>query len=88
MSFLFFILSKGGCECFLFLFWVMGGIACHDTNLFCFSLQAGCEDPFFSLTWVNQMDRTLEANFCFDLVCKVVVEVQKEFSWFTMWTKH
>jgi hypothetical protein len=34
------------------------------------------------------MDRTLEANFCFDLVCKVVVEVQKEFSWFTMWTKH
>jgi hypothetical protein len=38
-----------------------------------------------SLTWVNHTKRfyflhlTLESNFCFDLVCKVVVEVEKEF---------
>ncbi len=29
------------------------------------------------------MDKTLDVNFCFDLVCKVVVEVQRSFILFT-----
>jgi hypothetical protein len=44
------------------------------------------ENLFFSLTHMSRMERIfffptlrLEPNFCFDLVCKVVVEVQKEF---------
>jgi hypothetical protein len=32
-----------GCEYFLFYFWVMGGFLCHDTLLFWFNLQGGCE---------------------------------------------
>jgi hypothetical protein len=34
---------------------------------------------FFSLKWLSRMERTLKANFCFALVCKLVVEVQKVF---------
>jgi hypothetical protein len=30
---------------FSFLFWVMGGFLCHDTLLFWFNLQGGCEGP-------------------------------------------
>jgi hypothetical protein len=48
-----------------------------------FSLQGDCEGPkvvlFYSLPWVSHMGRILEAHFCFGLVWKVVVEVQKEF---------
>jgi len=62
---------------FSFLFWVLVGFLCHnDTILFWFSLQGGCGDSkkvlFFSLAWVGHMDKTLEVNFCVDLICKVV----------------
>jgi hypothetical protein len=69
----------------------------HDRVLFWFSLQGGCEGSkvviFSSFTWVSHMERTLEAIFCFGLVCKVVVKVQKELYSFqlhelAMWTKH
>jgi hypothetical protein len=56
-------------------------------SLFWFSLQGGCEGPkrviFFSIVWVGHVDKTLDVNFCFDLVCKVVVEVQRSFILFT-----
>ncbi len=64
----------------------------HEKNmggklLFWFSLQGGrCEGPkvviFLSLTWVSHMKRTLGANFCFGLVCKVVWKVQKRVLFF------
>jgi hypothetical protein len=38
---------------------------------------------FCSLKWVSHMKRTVEASFCFGLVCKVVVEVQKSCILFT-----
>jgi len=51
--------------------------------LFWFSLQGGCEGSkrvlLFSFAWVCHMEKTLEINFCFGLVCKVVVEVQQKF---------
>jgi hypothetical protein len=46
-------------------------------------LQGVCEGSkrvlFFSFAWVSHMEKTLEKNFCFGLVCKVVVEVQQNF---------
>jgi hypothetical protein len=57
--------------------------------LFWFSLEGGCGGSkkvvFFSLAWVGHMDRTLELeiNFCFGLVCKVVVKVWRCFMLFT-----
>jgi hypothetical protein len=55
--------------------------------LFWFSLQGDFEGPkkdiFFSIAWVGHVDKTLDVNFCFDLVCKVVVEVQRSFILFT-----
>ncbi len=59
----------------------------HDLVLFWFSLQGGCEGSkvvlFFSIARVGHEDKTLDVNFCFDLVCKVVVEVQRRFILFT-----
>jgi len=44
-------------------------------------LQGGCEGPkvvlFFSITWMSYRERLQEPNFCFGLVCKVIVEVKK-----------
>jgi hypothetical protein len=98
---------------FSFLFWVMGGISCHDTRLFCklgvkiqssfilftdmgesdgqntrgkllfwFSLQGRCGGPK-RVFFVHHVDRTLKVNFCFGLVCKVVLEVQRSSIIFT-----
>jgi hypothetical protein len=51
---------------FFVLFWVMGGFLCHDTLLFWFTLQGGCEGPkvvlFFSLTWVTHIETTFFFN--------------------------
>jgi hypothetical protein len=56
----------------------------HEKNtrckvLFWFSLQGGLEGSkksfILSFPWVGRMNKTLEINFCFGLVCKVVVEV-------------
>ncbi len=45
--------GRGAVSVFSFLFWVMGGILCHDTLLFSCNVQGGCKDPkvviFFSL---------------------------------------
>jgi hypothetical protein len=119
VSFLFFILSKGGCECFLFYFgsWVAFLVMTHfcfalvcklvvkiqssfilftymgesdgqnmfliEANFcFWFSLQGGHGGPK-GVFLVHHVDRTLKVNFCFGLVCKVVVEVQRSSILFT-----
>jgi hypothetical protein len=56
-------------------------------------LQGGCEGPkvvlFFTLTWISHRERTLEANFCFGLVCNVIVEVQIFKKFFSLaWVGH
>jgi hypothetical protein len=116
VSFLFFILSKGACECFLFYFgsWValhvttqicfalvcklvvkiqssfilftyMGesdGQYTRGKLLFWFSLQGGCGGPK-RVFLVHHVDKALKVNFCFGLVCKVVLEVQRSSILFT-----
>jgi hypothetical protein len=116
VSFLFFILSKGGCECFLFYFgsWVAFRVMTHfcfalvcklvvkiqssfilftymgesdgqntrGKPLFWFSLQGGGGGPK-GVFLVHCVDRTLKVHFCFGLVCKVVLEVQKSSILFT-----
>ncbi len=51
--------------------------------LFWFSLQRGYVAPkivlFFSFAWVGHMDITIEINFCFGLICKMVVQVQRSY---------
>ncbi len=51
--------------------------------LFQFNLQGGCVGPkivlFFSFAWVGHMDIIIEINFCFGLICKMVVEVQRSY---------
>lgn len=51
--------------------------------LFWCSLQGGYVGPkiilFFSFAWVGHMDITIEINFCFGLICKMVVEVQRSY---------
>jgi hypothetical protein len=66
-----------------------GWLLCYDTFYVFVYYARWCECSkvvlFFSLMQLNLMERfyflhlTLESNCCFDLVCKVVVEVQKKF---------
>jgi len=60
----------------------------HEKNnrgklLFWFCLQGGCgvskRVVFFSRASIGHMDRNLEVNFWFDLVCKAVMKVQRSF---------
>jgi hypothetical protein len=64
----------------------------HEENskcklLFWFSLEGDCGGPkklhSFHLPLIGHMDRTPEVNFCFDLLCKAVMKVQRSSIVFT-----